>query len=212
MPQDIPTSVYLYFDAHQVLIYVGITSRGVGRNREHNTSKEWWSYVVRQEVEHYPSRELAHAREIALIRKFTPPFNVQHNPSHSEMRDAYEAVAAQSLDLDPLDLVRRLGKSIPLVTVEQNGNEYVFRTKVEHSAIAARLFLPQAKASKVNIGEIRVGQIRSIDPRGPFCLIRATVRAGCDARAAAADLNIITGKPITFQVRRVRLTVPEHLN
>ena len=30
-----PTSVYLYYDQHDILIYVGITSRGVRRNIEH---------------------------------------------------------------------------------------------------------------------------------------------------------------------------------
>lgn len=201
-----PTSVYLYYDAHDVLVYVGITSRGIGRNREHNTSKSWWKHVARQTVEHFPDRASAHAREVDLISRFTPPFNVQHNPSHVQMREAYEAMLAQSLgDLDPVDLVRALGKSLPLVLFEQNDNEYVYRTQVEHSAVAARLTPTGAKQAKVIIGDGPVGHIKKVESRGPLALIHAVIRRGTSAELAEADLKVITGKPITFQLRRIRL-------
>lgn len=87
----VPTSVYRYYDKAGVLLYVGITSRRTVRQSEHNADKEWWPYVARQEVEHFPNRDAAAAQERALIRKFRPPFNVQHNPGHAEIRVLYMA-------------------------------------------------------------------------------------------------------------------------
>lgn len=84
-----PTSVYKYFDARRILIYVGITGVGIARNRQHNESKEWWQHVVSQEIEHFNSRELAHEREVQLIDKYRPPFNKQHNKDHAAARRFY---------------------------------------------------------------------------------------------------------------------------
>lgn len=83
------TSVYRYYDENGVLLYVGITSRGIARNSEHNTSKDWWKYVTAQEVEHYTTRRGAMARERELITSRRPPFNKQHNPDAGPLREAY---------------------------------------------------------------------------------------------------------------------------
>jgi hypothetical protein len=86
---EVPTSVYQYYDADGILIYVGITGRGAARNMEHNKSKSWWSLVASQTVEHYKTRRTAEQREASLIRKMAPPFNVQHNRDHLAAKDAY---------------------------------------------------------------------------------------------------------------------------
>lgn len=87
-----PTSVYRYYDVRGYLIYVGITKTGVSRNRQHNSDKVWWQWVDYQRVEHFASRDVAHAREVALIAEFQPPFNVQHNPEHAQLRQLYVAL------------------------------------------------------------------------------------------------------------------------
>jgi GIY-YIG catalytic domain-containing protein len=89
-----PTSVYLYYDEHGALIYVGITKTGIVRNRQHNADKEWWPWVSDQKIEHYPSRAEAEQRERQLIFKYRPPFNRQHNFQHEELRAAYRAARA----------------------------------------------------------------------------------------------------------------------
>jgi predicted GIY-YIG superfamily endonuclease len=102
-----PTSVYLYYDAHDGLLYVGITSRGIRRQREHNADKDWWRFVVRQEVEHYDTRDEALDRERTLIRMYAPPFNTALNPVGREARAIYLAAAETDAQL-PRD------KRIPL--------------------------------------------------------------------------------------------------
>lgn len=87
------TSVYKYYDNRNILIYVGITSGGILRNRQHNDSKEWWKFVSRQEVEHFKNRDLAHKREVQLIEVYRPPFNKQHNKDHANARRFYLELA-----------------------------------------------------------------------------------------------------------------------
>ena len=88
------TSLYLYYDRNDLLLYVGITRRGIARNIEHDTSKEWWEFVARQEIQHHPTRRSALAAERQMIQKHRPPFNVQHNPDHAATREAYLELAA----------------------------------------------------------------------------------------------------------------------
>ncbi|MET8648505.1 hypothetical protein [Nocardia aurea] len=88
---NVPTSLYLYYDRDSVLLYVGITNRGIKRNSEHNADKEWWPYVASQEVRHLPSREEAVRIEREVIAERRPPFNKQHNPGHEELAEEYIA-------------------------------------------------------------------------------------------------------------------------
>lgn len=84
-----PTSVYLYYDVRNVLLYVGITNRGKLRQDEHAQRAEWWKYSVSQKIEHYESRVEARARETWLIINCRPPFNNSQNPGYHDLRDAY---------------------------------------------------------------------------------------------------------------------------
>jgi hypothetical protein len=85
----VPTSVYRYLDADGVLIYVGITNRGVQRQAEHVAHSKWWRFVCTQDVEHYDDRPTAERRERLLIEKHQPPFNVTHNAEHKRRLTAY---------------------------------------------------------------------------------------------------------------------------
>lgn len=91
LPDSTPTSVYRYYDDKGTLIYVGITGRGVSRNTEHNKDKNWWRWVSRQKVEHFETREEAHAREVEIIQQCRPPFNTHHNPCGSALAPIYVA-------------------------------------------------------------------------------------------------------------------------
>lgn len=120
-----PTSLYLYFDSNGLLLYVGITKRGMARNREHDATKEWWSFVARQEVRHLPTRGSALSAERQMIEKHRPPFNVQHNPDHTATREAYLRLAAKPdggvRDLTPF--LRPAKQTRLRLTVESYGTD-----------------------------------------------------------------------------------------
>lgn len=105
-----PTSVYRYYDNSGLLLYVGITGRGVRRNIEHDKSKDWWPFVARQEVDHHPTRTTAANIERELIKQFRPPFNVQHNPGWRDTRDAYLAYRGAHRQIDPGVLAARVDR------------------------------------------------------------------------------------------------------
>ena len=100
MKESTPTSVYRYYDSNGILLYVGITSRGATRNREHNSTKEWWQFVASQDVEHHPTRASAEARERDLIKSRQPPFNKAHNPHWQDLRTGYTRLRATTKALD----------------------------------------------------------------------------------------------------------------
>lgn len=82
-------SVYQYRDARGILLYVGITSQGLGRQLQHMAQSEWYRYYSTQSVEHYETREDAKARETWLIKNERPVFNRQENGGWEERRSAY---------------------------------------------------------------------------------------------------------------------------
>jgi hypothetical protein len=82
-------SLYRYYDEDGMLIYVGITERGVIRNHEHASFKEWWPFVASQQVEHFPTREIALANERITIQTYRPPFNKQHNIDYDVLHSIY---------------------------------------------------------------------------------------------------------------------------
>ena len=190
-----PTSLYRYYDAHRVLIYVGITKRGVVRNTEHNTGKSWWPYVAHQVVEHFTTRELAHARERELIKRYTPPCNVQHNPDHREMRSAYLAAvaAAARSPYTVRDGAQALGRKLPLSVVAREsfpcGMVLTLRTELAHACIAAVLRCPPNLRATAEHGNV-AGQVIGVERRGPFALIKVHVRQSyLDREAAIARIK-----------------------
>lgn len=50
-------TLYRFFDKDGVLLYVGITSRGVERVREHAASKSWWDAVANATFEHFEKHD-----------------------------------------------------------------------------------------------------------------------------------------------------------
>jgi hypothetical protein len=195
-----PTSLYRYYDHHRVLIYVGITNRGIARNVEHNRSKRWWPYVASQEVEHFPTRSQAHAREVELIQRYAPPFNIQHNPGHQEMLAAY---------LTARDVADSLGGKIPLhpVGVDRLDGTWCLRTEAAHAAIG-RLLEHEAPVP-VYCDGMRVGRVAQVEQIGLFTLVRIQPRLR-DASAPTSGLAHIReippkARPLGMRLHRVHL-------
>lgn len=70
-----PTSVYRFYNEHDLLLYVGITSQGTQRFTQHRAEKDWWPEVSRIEVENFQTREEALHRETEIIRQECPLYN-----------------------------------------------------------------------------------------------------------------------------------------
>ena len=75
---SVVTTLYRFFDAQDVLLYVGITSVGPSRWSDHERNREWWSLVVRVSIEQFPDRALAMVAERAAILAEQPAYNTVH--------------------------------------------------------------------------------------------------------------------------------------
>jgi predicted GIY-YIG superfamily endonuclease len=202
LSQTSATSLYRYYDEFDVLLYVGITSRGARRNAEHNKTKPWWPYVARQDVSHFGTRDEALAREAELILADRPPFNMQHNPTHRIDQAVYLAAREKLANQpsDPVELWRQQGKSFPLLAVPGEG----FVTHPEHLPVTGRMSI--TGAVRVVIGSVVVGRVRAVERRGPFVYLDANVRREALAEVALADVKLqLTKAGPEFSLSRVRL-------
>lgn len=205
---QLPTSVYRYYDKVDLLIYVGITNRGAQRNGEHNTGKEWWPFVVRQEVEHYPNRGAAAIRERELIRRYCPPFNTQHNPQHVVMREAYFKVQG-GLESPRAHLEALHEKRVDLDIHEHHDTDLLtFRTPLRHAPIVSALQLPKEQVRVYGLG--RPTWLHGIDIVGPFAvLVVNKQRAKWPIKHAYMVVNYVHG-PGTIVVRVVQCVVDQY--
>lgn len=166
------TSVYRYYDENDMLIYVGITHRGHGRNLQHSDRASWWPYVARQMVDHYPDRQTAVDRERELIRLHEPPFNVQHNPNHLMAKQVY-LIWRTAARIPPNKVYARLKRCLPLDVAVQDGRSLVLRTHLEHASVAsvlrknitALVVIPQA-----------VGHVKRVTQSGPLALVHCSLK------------------------------------
>jgi hypothetical protein len=200
---DSPTSVYRYYDRYDLLIYVGITSRGISRNFEHNRHAAWWPFVARQEVDHLLTRRAAEKREQELIRRFRPPFNRQHNPGHDALRSTYLAWATAPMsaeNLAPRDLYVSLGRALPLRLYSRTPNDFVFITRPDHRPLAELITFSHPHATTFNG---RVSTLRRVEDHGPLALIHIKVRSLFQdpIAEAFAHLRLCSQKPLAFEVK-----------
>jgi hypothetical protein len=72
-------TLYRFFDASGVLLYVGITYNPPSRFRSHEGDKEWWGQVRTIELEQFISRKAVLHAEREAISTELPLFNVMHS-------------------------------------------------------------------------------------------------------------------------------------
>lgn len=199
------TSLYFYYDVNDTLIYLGITDRGMSRNREHNSRAEWWPFVARQEVRHFVTRRAAEAEERELIKRYRPPFNKQHNAYYHEVRAEYLAWVAQPA-ADPRELAISLGKRLPLRVVDQDDFRLILSSQLEHSAITLRIRQRGPGESIPVAGHsARVSQIHQ---HAGLLLVHVTPRSSRFPTVASAEAGIKfeTQKPAAFRLATIHIT------
>jgi hypothetical protein len=195
-----PTSVYKYYDSLGILIYVGITSRGVLRNREHNSDKAWWTHVASQEVEHFDNRLAALSRETQLIQQHFPPFNTQQNPAWEQSRASYLATCTP--DADPVSLIRSIQGRLPLVPGDDN-------SLITVPSLAPLVFrCTLAKMCKVIDSDTNrvFGRVHGMQQVGTSRLLHGAIRLRPAIEVAEAHLKWIPGKESAWEIYRVIAT------
>jgi predicted GIY-YIG superfamily endonuclease len=209
--EETPTSVYLYFDDLDVLIYVGVTSRGIRRQREHNTDKDWWQYVTRQEVRHFPTRGEALAEERRLIKKHLPPFNRVHNPGHNAARSAYFTLqAARSVSMTTPER-RAVRRGLPLSVMSEPlpGHAFtLYSSAIDSAALTGELDRSRLTSAVVSTPQ-RLKSGRIVDARyaaGMLVIgIVGKYLPGEILRARAMVSVLKNHKPTAFEIRRILL-------
>lgn len=80
------SAVYVMRDAHDVVLYVGMSSFIPDRMNSHRKGDGVpdWRRVASIDLEHFESRDAAGIRERALIAQYRPPWNLRGNPDAIE--------------------------------------------------------------------------------------------------------------------------------
>lgn len=87
VPQaPVPTALYRWFDASDLLLYIGISSRLQTRTGNHVKGSSWMEFATRSTVERFPSWPEAEAAEEAAIKAEHPLFNHRHNDTPEARR------------------------------------------------------------------------------------------------------------------------------
>lgn len=73
-----PHVLYRFFDAEDVLLYVGRTVDPGSRWKNHSKAKPWWIDVVTVRAEHFPDLESVSAAERRAIETEHPRYNIVH--------------------------------------------------------------------------------------------------------------------------------------
>ena len=85
-----PTSLYILWNKDKDIIYIGITSRGMGRMGQHSV-RAWWGEVVGCRFFHFGTRHEARLAEQRAIRRYRPVHNRTGKPtlcSNCDMNNA----------------------------------------------------------------------------------------------------------------------------
>lgn len=208
---DCPASVYRYYDDDGMLIYVGMTKRGVLRNFEHAALKEWWPFVSKQEVDHYPSCEAALSAERLAIQTYRPPFNHQHNIDYQAMHGAYLRLRQQPLEdveergLDLLAGGRRLDLSLSVVDLPDKKGRFTLRSEPEDCAIAQHLVLKSSVPVHHETDGVHVATIKRLAVCGPLVYAKAELKKRLELPEGEwiITVNLDTSKkPLCIRIKK----------
>jgi transcriptional regulator with XRE-family HTH domain/predicted GIY-YIG superfamily endonuclease len=101
------TALYRFFDAEDVLLYIGITDNTARRWNAHKGDKSWWPDVARKAVEWYDNQQDAADVEWRAIRAEQPLHNIAHRTHRRERVIVTAETAGQSVWWDYVKDVTR---------------------------------------------------------------------------------------------------------
>lgn len=100
------TLLYHYYDANDVLLYIGITNSLPRRQASHEGRSTWMDFATRSTMKRFPTRASAEVVEAASIRHWRPLFNILHN----DHPDRVARLVDYLIDRDRRDLL------VPLIS------------------------------------------------------------------------------------------------
>ena len=95
------TALYRWYDADDLLLYIGITNDPHVRQSSHAKKSSWADFAVRGTIERYSSRPDAEAAEKFAIESERPLFNHQHN----DTPEARQRLVAYLVEHGRMDLL-----------------------------------------------------------------------------------------------------------
>jgi len=79
-------TLYRYFDAQGLLLYVGITTAGTTRSAQHASDAEWWPSARSATLEHFATLDEVLEAELVAIREELPLYNRRDHPALVRVR------------------------------------------------------------------------------------------------------------------------------
>lgn len=119
---DVQGALYRYFDAEDVLLYVGISGELATRESAHIRRSQWMQFATRSTIERYALEDVGGA-ERAAIEAEHPVFNIHYNygPDAIERLRAYLERVGR-LDLMPTRFKMALGADLHGPNVTEEGD------------------------------------------------------------------------------------------
>lgn len=83
--------LYRVFDAHEVLLYIGMSKAFVGRLQAHIKGSDWFSMASKITLEHCDSLEELTLKEVSAIKSESPKFNRKDSLIYEKPARKYKA-------------------------------------------------------------------------------------------------------------------------
>ncbi|MEV1315447.1 hypothetical protein AB0J14_05100 [Micromonospora arborensis] len=98
---ETPTALYFWYDASDVLLYIGITGDLATRQTSHAKRSSWSEFADHSKIRRFPSRPEAESAEKSAIEAERPLFNRQHN----DTPEARQRLVAYLVEHGRMDLL-----------------------------------------------------------------------------------------------------------
>jgi predicted GIY-YIG superfamily endonuclease len=131
MTDYVTTALYYWYDAHHVLLYIGITDDLTSRQTDHAKRSTWSIFADHAKVEHLPSRKRAETAERKAIETKKPVFNRTYNDAPG----ARQRLVDYLTEKNRLDLLRNYRYGPIELAARTPGERPTFEEPVEYQRV-----------------------------------------------------------------------------